>query len=82
MSDAIRPDYYKKGGKEVFDMMIDIWGKDAFIAFCEMNNFKYRMRMGNKEGNSIEQELKKANWYEQKAKELRNEQSITKPNGK
>ena len=58
--DAINPEHYKKGGKQVWQMMIDIWGKDSYIAFCEMNVFKYRMRAGNKPGNSLEQDMKKA----------------------
>lgn len=69
--DYIRPSHYKNSSKEVFEMMIDIWGVDAFIAFCEMNAFKYRMRLGLKPNEPIEQDLQKANFYESKAKELR-----------
>ena len=29
--DYINPNHYKKGNKEVYEMMIDIWGKDAYI---------------------------------------------------
>ena len=54
-------------------MMIDIWGKDKYIAFCEMNAFKYRMRAGLKPSQPIERELEKANWYESQAMKLRNE---------
>ena len=63
--------HYKQGSKEVWQMMLDIWGKEAFISFCEINAFKYRMRLGLKEGQSIEEDLRKANWYEEKAKELK-----------
>jgi len=52
-------------------MMIDIWGKEAFIHFCELNAFKYRMRAGKKEGQTIVEEMEKAAWYERKAKELK-----------
>lgn len=45
-------------------------GKAATATFCEMNAFKYRMRMGAKPENSIEQDLKKEFWYLNKAKEL------------
>jgi hypothetical protein len=62
--------HYKETRIEVIDMMLAIWGKDAVMVHCEMTAFKYRMRMGHKEGQSIEQELKKARWYEAKAKEL------------
>jgi hypothetical protein len=63
-------EHYKKTRIETIDMMISIWGKDAVMKHCEMTAFKYRMRIGHKEGQSVEQELKKANWYEAKAKEL------------
>ena len=69
--DNINPDHYKQGGKEVIEMMEDIWGKEALILHCEMTAFKYRMRIGNKPNQPIEQELGKAQWYERKAKELR-----------
>ena len=38
-----------------------------------MTAFKYRMRMGTKLGNTIEQDLKKEKWYLDKKKELLNE---------
>ena len=69
--DYINPDHYKKGTKEVYEMMIDIWGKDAYIAHCEMCAFKYRMRLGSKPDQPIERDLEKARWYEAKAKELK-----------
>jgi hypothetical protein len=65
------PDYYNDKDVEVWQMMIKIYGKEAFINFCELNNFKYRMRMGNKEGQSYEKDFKKALWYENKAKEVK-----------
>lgn len=65
------PSHYNTFGKEVIDMMIDIWGIENTIIFCEMNAFKYKMRMGDKPNQPLEQDLKKANWYLDKAKELR-----------
>jgi hypothetical protein len=73
MDDNVRPDHYKKAGMEVWEMMLAIWGKEKFIAFCEMNAFKYRMRIGDKPGQDVKDEIEKAKWYENKAKELRNE---------
>jgi len=70
--DFINPEHYKKGSKEVIDMMLDIWGVEKLIAHCEMCAFKYRMRIGNKPNQTIENDLKKAVWYENKAKELKN----------
>lgn len=52
-------------------MMEAIYGVEATIAFCEMTAFKYRMRVGTKPDNSIEQDLQKERWYLNKAKELR-----------
>ena len=62
--------YINKDGKECIDEMIEIFGVEAVIAFCKLNNFKYIWRAGLKEGNSREQDLAKAKWYENKAKEL------------
>lgn len=69
--DHINPNHYKQGGKEVIEMMVDIWGAEDVVKYCEMNAFKYRMRMGLKPNQPIAQELEKAKWYENKAKELR-----------
>lgn len=71
--DFINPDHYKSSEKETWEMMLDIWGKDAFIKHCEMTAFKYRQRMGKKPGQSVESDLKKAFWYENKARELRSD---------
>ncbi len=65
------PQHYNTGSVEVIEMMLRIWGKDAVISFCELNAFKYRMRLGSKPGQSIEQELNKAKWYEDYANKLR-----------
>jgi hypothetical protein len=77
MSD-INPDYYKKGDKQVFEMMLDIWGVEKYIAFCEMNAFKYRMRLGDKPDQPVERDLAKAKWYETMAKKLRAENKALK----
>jgi len=68
--DYINPNHYKTLNKEVWQMMVDIWGKDAFKLHCQMFAFKYRMRLGSKPNQPIEQDLKKAQWYENKIKEL------------
>lgn len=70
--DYINPSHYRINGKETFDMMVLIWGVDNAIAHCEMTAFKYRIRAGKKPNQPIAQELEKAKWYENKAKELRN----------
>jgi Protein of unknwon function (DUF3310) len=64
------PKHYNTFGKEVINMMVDIWGIEKAIAFCEMSAFKYKMRMGDKPNQPLEQDLSKATWYLNKAKEL------------
>lgn len=65
------PQHYNNYSKEVIDMMVDVFGKENTALFCEMNAFKYRMRMGTKPNNDIIQDLEKEQWYLNKAKELR-----------
>jgi hypothetical protein len=69
--DYINPNHYKGFSKETIDMMVDIWGKEAVATHCEITAFKYRMRIGSKPNQPIEQDLNKSNWYLNKAKELR-----------
>ena len=70
--DNINPTHYKCFGKEVYEMMIEIWGKEHFITHCEMCAFKYKMRAGEKPNQPMETDLSKARWYLNKANELRN----------
>ena len=72
----INPSHYTDGPVEVWEMMVDIWGLDKFITYCQINAFKYRMRAGKKEGNSVEQDIKKALWYEGKIKEIKSNKSF------
>lgn len=71
--DHINPLHYKNYSMEVIDMMIAIFGTDATAIYCEMTAFKYRMRMGTRPNNSVEQDLQKEDWYLKKAKELKND---------
>lgn len=52
-------------------MMIDVFGKDNYRVFCEMNAFKYRMRLGHKPDQDIKREYDKIKWYENKLQELK-----------
>ena len=47
-----------------------MFGKNDVLAFCKLNAFKYRMRAGIKDSNKIDEDIKKAMWYENKFKEL------------
>ena len=65
------PSHYQgKNGKECIDVMIEEFGIEAVIDFCDLNAFKYKFRAGLKDGNSKEQDLAKAKFYENKRKEL------------
>lgn len=67
----VDPPHYTVGSIEVIDMMVRIWGEQRVADYCEINAFKYRMRIGKKPHQTLEQELDKAKWYEAKAEELR-----------
>jgi len=69
--DKINPDHYKSNN-ETYQDMIEIWGKEAFIKHCEMTAYKYMRRLGKKPDNSVDTDLKKAQWYLNKATELKN----------
>lgn len=64
------PSHYLKGGKECIDCMVEEFGAKAVINFCLCNAYKYKWRAGLKEGNSAMQDIAKAEWYLNKAKEL------------
>ena len=65
------PSHYNTYQVECIEMMRRIWGDETTAAWCEMTAFKYRMRVGTKPDNSVEQDLAKEKWYLDKAKELR-----------
>lgn len=75
MEHVNHPQHYLKGGRECIDVMIEKYGVEAVINFCECNSFKYRWRAGLKPGNAEGIDQQKALWYENKAKELRNVES-------
>lgn len=63
------PSHYKRSGAmECIDEMVIAFGTEATINFCLCNAWKYRYRAGMK--GDAEEDLKKSDWYIQKAKEL------------
>ena len=56
--------YQSEGGHECIDVMRKMFGDTAVRGFCKCNAYKYRFRAGRKKGNSTEQDIKKAEWYE------------------
>ena len=65
------PSHYNQYDIEVIDMIIRIWGPEAAALWCDITAFKYRMRMGTTPDNSIEQDIKKEQWYLNKSKEIK-----------
>lgn len=67
------PQHYNKYDVEVIEMMKRIWGVQAVTTWCKLTAFKYRMRLGEKPNNSIEQDLKKELFYLDYAAKLEEE---------
>lgn len=63
------PKHYNAGTYQCIDIMLDVFGKDKAVAFCELNAFKYLWRSNNK-GADI-QDKEKAIWYLNKYIELK-----------
>ena len=63
------PQHYKNNTFECIDIMLDVFGKEKVLAFCELNAFKYQWR-ANFKGTDI-QDKKKAEWYLNKYIELK-----------
>lgn len=61
------PSHYTNGGIECIDEMIMVFGEMTVANFCLCNVWKYRKRALYKNG---EEDLKKADWYMAKYKEL------------
>lgn len=73
MSEQVNhPSHYNNYSIEVIEMFRRIFGDEMTAKWCEMTALKYRMRMGTKENNPIEQDLAKEKWYLDKAKEILN----------
>ena len=63
------PTHYQ-GEYECIDLMREIYGDDAVRWFCILNAYKYRFRAGKKPGSPFEEDIKKAEFYEDKYMEL------------
>lgn len=69
------PKHYNNYSIEVIEMLERMYGKKETALWCEMNAFKYRMRAGTKPNIPVSEDYKKEDWYLNKAKELRNNDS-------
>ena len=65
-----RPEHYANTKVECIDAMEHIFGREAVISFCAVNVWKYLWR--RKDKNNEKQDISKALWYLDKAKELIN----------
>ena len=66
------PNHYNRYSVEAVEMARRIWGDEALITAAEITAFFYRMRMGLKPENSVQQELDKEYFWLNYAKKLRN----------
>lgn len=67
MDNVNHPSHYETGKFECIDVMIEVFGKEKVMAFCQCNAFKYLYRMDRKNGT---EDMKKAQWYINKYEEL------------
>lgn len=63
-SNAVNHPLHYQGQHECIDVMRVMFGDEAVKGFCKCNAYKYRFRAGQKDGNTAEQDIKKAEWYE------------------
>jgi len=69
--DKIHPDHYKLDGRrECIEEMIILFGKERVADWCKITAYKYLYRHGSKKGESAGDDLKKMEYYLNKAKEL------------
>lgn len=65
------PSHYNQCQFEAIEEMIIVFGRDAVIDFCRINAWKYKTRAPFK--GKLDDDLKKADWYINKVKELSEE---------
>lgn len=65
------PNHYNRYSIEAVEMARRIWGDEAIITAAEITAFFYRMRLGLKPENSVEQELAKEEFWLNYAQKLR-----------
>lgn len=68
------PSHYTQGSIECIDAMQAMLSEEEFIGFLRGNSFKYRWRMRDKR--QAVQDLRKAQWYEKRLKDIFEKMSI------
>lgn len=74
------PSHYQ-GKNECIDVMRAMFGDEAVKGFCKCNAFKYRFRAGKKATSSAEEDIKKAEWYEDYLMKILFDESMMKMEG-
>lgn len=70
--DFVNPRHYQtEDGKQVWELMIDKFGVEAFLNFCDLNVFKYEQRKGKKTTEDKDYDEAKAEWYRKMAQRIR-----------
>jgi hypothetical protein len=69
--DEVGAPHYRQQPIETIELMRRVYGRKKTADWCEITAFKYRMRIGHKPTTTMENDLKKEQWYLNKAKELR-----------
>lgn len=67
INEAVNHPNHYQGEHECIDIMEAMFGTYAVMDFCRCNSFKYRFRAEAKNG---EEDIRKAEWYENKLIEL------------
>ena len=62
MNDKVNHPSHYQGKHEGIEVMRVMFGDEAVKGFCKCNAYKYRFRAGKK--GSAEEDIKKAEWYE------------------
>ena len=62
MNDKVNHPSHYQGKHECIEVMRALFGDEAVKDFCKCNAYKYRFRAGKK--GSAEEDIKKAEWYE------------------
>lgn len=63
MDNINHPSHYQ-GKHECIEVMRAMFGDEAVKGFCKCNAYKYRFRAGLKDESKYEEDIKKAEWYE------------------
>lgn len=73
------PSHYNRYPIEAVEMARRIWGDEAVATAAEITAFFYRMRLGLKPDNTVEQDLSKEEFWLDYAKKIRSKVIASSP---